>query len=97
MSLPNAEAPHPAATWPASTVSTRGASTPLTPTERTAASVLDPPEFALPTTWPTVQQALAEICHCLTEALPMAESAGVIVLPADAAPAPEGERLTGPR
>ena len=95
MSLPNAEAPHPAATWPASTVSTRGASTPLTPTERTAASVLDPPEFALPTTWPTVQQALAEICHCLTEALPMAESAGVIVLPADAAPAPRRRTLDG--
>lgn len=95
MSLPNAEVSSPPSARAASTVSTIGASTPLDRRERLAASVLEPPELTLPTSWPTVQQALSEICHCLTEALPMAESAGVVVLPADGASARRRRTLDG--
>ena len=72
-----------------------GTSAPMNQPERTAASVLEPPDLAIPTTWPTVQEALADICHRLTEALPMAESVGVVVLPADAAPASRRRTLDG--
>lgn len=40
-------------------------------------------DFLPPSSWPTLQATLAEICLCLTELVPAVESAGVVVFPPD--------------
>jgi hypothetical protein len=38
-------------------------------------------DFLPPTSWPTLQTTLAELCLYLTESVPSVESAGVVILP----------------
>lgn len=40
-------------------------------------------DFLPPPSWPTLQATLAELCLCLTEAVPSVESAGVVIFPPD--------------
>jgi hypothetical protein len=48
-------------------------------------------EFLPPSSWRSLQVTLTEICLCLTEAVPTAESAGVVIFPPESQP---GQRPT---